>query len=54
MNLSLKDLTLSGEIVHLCKLSDLLNTEHSHLSIIIEKRRPRSANVAQEKLMGYA
>lgn len=34
-----ENLTLSDEIVHSCKLSDLLNTEHSDLSIIIIKKR---------------
>ena len=34
-----ENLTLSDEIVHVCKLSDLLNTEHSDLSIIIIKKR---------------
>jgi cobalt-precorrin-7 (C5)-methyltransferase len=34
-----ENLTLSDEIVHVCKLSDLLNTEHSNLSIIIIKKR---------------
>ena len=33
-----ENLTLSDEIVHVYKLSDLLNTEHSDLSIIIIKK----------------
>jgi precorrin-6y C5,15-methyltransferase (decarboxylating) CbiE subunit len=34
-----ENLTLRDEKVHVCKLSDLLNTEHSDLSIIILKKR---------------
>jgi precorrin-6y C5,15-methyltransferase (decarboxylating) CbiE subunit len=34
-----ENLTLSNEIVHVCKLSDLLNTEQSDLSIIVIKKR---------------
>ena len=34
-----ENLTLSDEIVYVCKLSDLLNTEHGDLSIIIIKKR---------------
>lgn len=34
-----ENLTLSDERVHVCKLSDLLNTEHGDLSIIIIKKR---------------
>jgi precorrin-6B methylase 1 len=36
-----ENLTLRDEKVHICKLSDLLNTEHSDLSILILNKRPK-------------